>query len=58
MEKVSSLGYSSPPSSIKSTKAPFTFSGAGRKLWGPLPRLGCEISNFSLELNSPPRAPS
>ena len=37
MEKVSSLGYSLPPSSIKPTKAPFTFPGVERKLWGPLP---------------------
>lgn len=53
MEKVSSSGCSLPPSSIKSTKAPFTFGGGGWRLWGPLPRLGCEISNFALALNSP-----
>lgn len=59
MEKVSSSGYTLPPSSIKPTKAPFTFFGGGGedRLWGPLPRLGCEISNFALELNSPPPAP-
>lgn len=44
------------PSSPQSLLSHFQ-GGGGGGLWGPLPRLGCEISNFVLELNSPVPAP-
>lgn len=58
MEKVSSPGYSSPPtpSNPQRLLSLFLVGGSGW-LWGPLPGLGCEISNFALQLNSPPLAP-
>lgn len=60
MEKVSSPGCSSPPtpSNPQRLLSRFLVGGGGCGwLWGPLPGLGCEISNFALELNSPPFAP-
>lgn len=61
MEKVSSPGYSSPPlhQTHKGSFHGFFLAG-GRGcgwLWGPLPALGCEISNLGLELSPPPLAP-
>lgn len=64
MEKVSSPGYSSPPTPSNPQRLLSRFSfffflvgGGGEALWGPLPGLGCEISNFALKLNSSPPVP-